>query len=138
VGDLLTAKYFPHGTFFESMARWSAFWNGIQAVKPVFALSAYFHVQNGKSIQFWYDSCLDLEPLWMSCQELFTIAKDPDISVAEELRASPPAISFRRELSPVETACWTALCGRQGSVTLSTMADMVSWHLIASRHFSIK
>jgi hypothetical protein len=33
--ELLKAKYFPNGSFFESTARGSPFWNALQKIKPV-------------------------------------------------------------------------------------------------------
>lgn len=40
--ELLKAKYFLNGTFFESSAPGSPFWNGIQKIKPAFAMEAKF------------------------------------------------------------------------------------------------
>ena len=40
--DLLRAKYFPNGNFFEGVARGSPFWNDLQADRPAFALGAKF------------------------------------------------------------------------------------------------
>lgn len=39
---ILKAKHFPNGTIFEAVLRGSAFWNGIQKVKPAFSLGARF------------------------------------------------------------------------------------------------
>ena len=50
--NLLRAKYFPNGNFFEVAMRRSAFWNGIHVVKFAFALCAKFEVQEGKLARF--------------------------------------------------------------------------------------
>ncbi|XBI58030.1 hypothetical protein VPH35_039323 [Triticum aestivum] len=42
--DLLRAKYFPEGNFFEAAAHGSPFWNSIQSLKPFFARGARFSV----------------------------------------------------------------------------------------------
>lgn len=47
--DLLKAKHFPNRFFFESAARGSPFWNGIQVA---FALGAKFDVNNGGQFAF--------------------------------------------------------------------------------------
>lgn len=50
---LSKAKYFPDIYFFESKVCGSPFWNGIQAVKPIFALGAKFSTGNGQSMLFY-------------------------------------------------------------------------------------
>lgn len=136
--DLLKAKYFPNGNFFKATQRGSTFWNGIQAVKPAFALGAQFHVQNRKSKRLWLDSWLGSEPLWMEFQSLYELATDTDISVAGALGVTPPVIHFKRSLSPAEGISWAQLGNRFSSVPLSEAPDGVSWKFSASGQFSVK
>lgn len=51
--DLLRAKYFPNGNFFEGRARGSPFWNDLQSIKAAFALGAKFLIGDGRSTRFW-------------------------------------------------------------------------------------
>lgn len=82
--DLLRAKYFPNGNFFEGEQRGSPFWNDLQANKPAFAMGAKFAIGNGRSARFWTNHWVGSQPLWAEFQDLYTIAVDPAMSVAEE------------------------------------------------------
>lgn len=136
--ELLKAKYFPNESFFESSARGSPFCNGIQVVKPAFALGGVkFQVLNGRSTRFWFDFWIDVQPLWMDFQGLYELFVDPDISVTDALRSNPPVVAFRRQLSPAESVDWLALCNRVVGI-VPTEKDKVSWHLSASGKFSVK
>lgn len=135
--DLLKAKYFPNGTFFESFARGSPFWNGIQKIKPAFAMGAKFQLHDGKSIKFWIDSWVEEQPLWMEFQSLYALAVDPNITVAEALSVSPPAIPFHHELSVVARVSWDRLLLKVPPFSLSAGPDQVSWHLASSGNFLV-
>lgn len=62
--DLLHAKYFPNGNFFEAVDRGSPFWNAIQIIKPAFAMGAKFTVHDGRSTRFWLDLWVGSQPIW--------------------------------------------------------------------------
>ncbi|XP_073355536.1 uncharacterized protein [Aegilops tauschii subsp. strangulata] len=88
--DLLRAKYFPNGNFFEGAARGSPFWNDLQAIRPAFAMGAKFNIGDGRSAGFWLDFWVRSQPLWLGFQDLYALAVNPDQSVASALASSPP------------------------------------------------
>ena len=57
--DLIQAKYFPDGNLFKAQSFGSAFWTGIQAIRPTFLVGARFSVNNGMSTRFWLDKWLE-------------------------------------------------------------------------------
>lgn len=124
--DLLRAKYFPDGNLFKAKSSGSAFWNGIQAVRPAFSVGARFSVNNGMSTRFWLDSWLGQTPLWQSHTAIFQLATDTNILVGEALRSHPPAIHFMRTLDPAEEASWADLVAMLGGRQLSLGADAVT------------
>ena len=87
--DLLRAKYFLHGNFFDAAPRGSPFWNSIQSLKPFFARGAKFGVNNGRSTRLWLDLWIGQRPLWSEFRQLYSIAVEPDQRVASALSASP-------------------------------------------------
>ena len=87
--DLLRAKYFPHGNFFEASPHGSPFWTSIQSLKPYFARGARFTVNNGRSTRFWHDVWIGQQPLWSEFPHLYAIAVEPNQLVASALSASP-------------------------------------------------
>ena len=78
------------------------------------------------------------QPLWADFQNLYTLAINPEITVATALASSPPALHFRRELSQVEQAHLTELLDTIAPVSLSSTADTVTWALTPSGKFSVK
>nr|XP_020158384.1 uncharacterized protein LOC109743706 [Aegilops tauschii subsp. strangulata] len=76
--------------------------------------------------------------MWQSHPELYQIATDTNILVADALRVRPPAISFFRTLEAGEAASWNALVAELEGRSLSQENDAVAWRLTASRKFSVK
>nr|XP_020188520.2 uncharacterized protein LOC109774221 [Aegilops tauschii subsp. strangulata] len=136
--DLLRAKYFPNGSFFQGATRGSPFWNDLQSVRQAFTLGAKFAIGDGRSARFWLDLWIGTQPLWVEFQDLYSIAVDPDLTVASVLSSSPPAIYLRRELSAVEQASLEAMQQLIGQTTLSRQADSVSWTFTASGKFTVR
>lgn len=135
---ILKARYFPCRTFFEASARGSSFWNGLQAMKPAFALGARFLPHDRKSIRFWHDSWLDKNTLLSNHRSLFIATTNPDITVAKVCSVSSPAIWFRQALLPAEMHEWDSSRARISSIALDTARDEVTWKLSASGQFSVK
>ena len=136
--DLLRAKYFPNGNFFEGRTRGSPFWNDLQAVRPAFALGAKFAIGNGRSARFWLDMWVGEQPLLAQFQDLYVLAVNPEQSVATALASNPPEIHFRRELTGPEQAHLEDLLALIQLVTLSTSADTVTWALSSSGKFTVR
>ena len=136
--DILRAKYFPDGNLFKAKSKGSSFWNGIQAVRPAFAVGDQFIVNNGKSTRFWLDCWKGQTPLWQSYPQLFQLATDTHIMVADALRVHPPTISFFRPLEAGEATAWEALVAELEGWSLSHDQDQIDWKLAASRKFSVK
>ena len=136
--DLLKAKYFPNGNFFEGRARGSPFWNDLQTIKSAFALGAKFSTGDGRSVRFWTDLWIGSRPLWEEFRDLYDIAVDPGMSVADALRSTPSEIHFKRELLGPEQASLVALRQLIDRVVLSDQPDAVSWALTSSGKFSVK
>ena len=135
--DILRAKYFPNGNFFEGEARGSPFWQDLQAIRPAFDKGAKSQVGNGRSTRFWLDFWVGTCPLWEVFPELYALAVVPDQRVAEALD-HPLAIAFCRNLNEQEAAKWEALLQLIAPIALTEERDRVSWHLNASGKFSIK
>ncbi|XP_073351828.1 uncharacterized protein [Aegilops tauschii subsp. strangulata] len=125
--DLLRAKYFPGGNFFEAATQGSPFWNSIQSLKPFSARGAKFTVNNDRSTRLWLDLWIVQQPLWSEFRDLYSIAVDPNQLVATRFSSSPPSIYFRRELSGPEVDSWDRLWAMTADVHLSSDADTVSW-----------
>lgn len=71
----------------------------------------------------------------MEFRDLYDIAVEPDISMAEAFHSSSLAVVFHRQL---ENASWILLCDRLHDTSLSSVPDTVSWHLTSLGRFSVK
>ena len=91
--DILRAKYFPNGNFFDGEARGSPFWQDLQAIRPAFDQGAKFNIGNGRSTRFWLDFWVGVRPLWEEFLELYALAVRPNQKVAEAL-AAPQVVAF--------------------------------------------
>ena len=91
--DLLRAKYFPRGDFFDAAPSGSPFWNSIQSLKPLFARGAKFAVNNGRSTRLWLDHWIGQRPLWAEFRQLYSLAVEPEQRVASALSTSPPILT---------------------------------------------
>lgn len=109
--ELLKAKYLPNGSFFKSSACGSPFWNGLQAVKPAFAMRA-----NSPLEMAILSGLARLLGEWttdvVGVSGVLCASSGHRPTVADALSVSPPAMHFQRQLSPLENDRGNALSNR--------------------------
>ena len=64
--------------------------------------------------------------MWQSHPELYQLATDTNITVADALRVHPPAICFYRTLEAGEAASWNTLVADLEGQTLSQERDEIT------------
>ena len=101
-------------------------------------MGAKFSIGNGQSTRFWTNLWIGAQPLWTEFRDLYDIAVNPGMSVADALRSPPSEIHFKRELLGPEQASLVALRQLIDRVVLSDQPDAVSWALTSSGKFSVK
>lgn len=78
------------------------------------------------------------QPLWSEFRDLYAVAVDPNLTVADALSGPSITVHFRRELNGPEWDSFATLSALVATVSLSQGADTVTWHLNAFGQFLVK
>jgi len=116
----------------------SHFWSCLMKVKQDFLRFGAFLVKDGSQVRFWEDNWLDGTPLKDQYPSLYNIARPKFTTIAEILSASPPSISWRRQLFGPNLNAWNDLLSRIEGLVLSQEHDAFYWNLTSNGQFSVK
>lgn len=91
-------KYYKNGKLPNQTRKGSFWWRDTLKLLPDFKLFARPHVRNGESSLFWYDRW-DNQPLSVAAPELFSFAKNSQLSVCKAFLEEDFANLFQLPLS---------------------------------------
>ena len=95
-------------------------------------------VRSGQQTRFWLDCWLGDCPLKIQFPNLFIIASNPDLEVANACVDGQWCIAFRRQLNENLRQDWANLEDLLRDVTLSEGHDKAVWALEKSHKYSAK
>jgi hypothetical protein len=138
--ELLHTKYLRTKSLSQVQAKPtdSPFWRGIIRGKDDFFKHGSFIIGDGHTARFWEDSWLDKTPLSTQYPSLYAIVRHKSVSVAEVLHQTTLNIGFTQVLQGARWERWLHLVERLMGVQLNNEKDKFTWHLTASRIFSVK
>ncbi|KAG8042976.1 hypothetical protein GUJ93_ZPchr2170g33344 [Zizania palustris] len=76
----------------------SQFWRFLMKIKPLYRKFCVLKIGNGKKTSFWLDSWIGARPLAHKYPDLFYIALNKNVTVAEVLDSDFARLKFRRDL----------------------------------------
>ena len=137
---LIKAKYLDGCNFFSAPRKGSSqFWQGLHKVKNLFKWGAIFKVRNGLNCRFWQDCWLLDVPLKVAYEDLFILARDPEVIVADCWADNDWWVDFKRTLSVKDFERWSELKEELNKITLEEdNSDIVTWALEGKGGFSAK
>ena len=102
----------------------SHFWSGLMAAKKHLFRFASFVIRDGLEVHFWEDIWLGNASLREQYPTLYNIAREKNNTIAQVLSASPPNISFRRDLIGPRLMSWHNLLSRLDSINIRQGRDV--------------
>lgn len=131
---ILIQKYGPSGL---DIPRLSYFWKGVLNFRDIYELGINRIVNNGQEIPFWLDRWIGECSLYCLYPNLFQIASNQAITVAEAFPASSSlTLSFNKQLTGVLLLEWHQL--RQSiSFTYKVEYDLITWRWTANGLFTV-
>jgi hypothetical protein len=115
----------------------SHFWSGLMRTKNSFFRYGSFLIKDGSEIRFWEDSWLGNEPLMEQYPALYRIACYKSDTIDVVMSATPPNVSFTRDLIGPRLASWHALQARLALIQLTDERDEFRWNLNGKGIFSV-
>jgi hypothetical protein len=136
---ILKAKYLDGCSFFSSKVKGSSqFWQGLHKIKHLFKWGAAFKVGNGGNCRFWEDCWLLNVPLKIAYDDLYKMAREPYVSVADCFDGGEWFVDFKRPLSVSEFGNWNILLNHLQTIPLNDSRDSVRWELDQKGLFNTK
>jgi hypothetical protein len=107
-------------------------------VKDDFFQRGSFVVRDGMKTRFWEDTWLGDSPLATQYPNLYNIASNKQVLVADVLSQVPLNIGFNRTLTGDRWNSWIRLLRSLMEVNLSDEPDIFKWRLTTTGIFSVK
>ncbi|KAG8054917.1 hypothetical protein GUJ93_ZPchr0001g29416 [Zizania palustris] len=138
--ELLRSKYIKNRplTHVKSKCGDSQFWKTLMNIKHLYRQYCFMKIGDGKSTSFWYDFWIGAKPLCDKFSDLFGIAVNKMITVAEVLNNNFTSLKFRRDLIGDKFHSWMQLKDTCSAISLRNAADVVVWVLSKSGVFTVK
>lgn len=116
----------------------SPFWRGVLWACKAAKTGVRWKVGDGKSIRFWEDHWFGSSSLAIQYWELYVIAEQKNVSIAEVWDGSELRISFRRRVTPRLMHMWLELIAIAESISYVDDCDAIIWSFESSSKFSVQ
>jgi hypothetical protein len=115
----------------------SPIWADLLKVRDIYMQGRKFIIGNGKKILFWKDRWLFDQPLSVLLPDLFKMAKQHDITLAE-VKGDPDNISFSRWLVRIWKEQWDSIISDMSKIHFNNCDDLVTWNFSPKGLFIVK
>ena len=137
--SLLRRKYQGQRSIFQiKTKKGSQFWRSLLDLRPWYKKGRVIKIKAGHQTRFWLDCWLGDCPLKIKFHNLYNIASDPDLTVANAYVNGQWRLTFRRQLNERLSQEWSDLQDLLRGVNLSEESDRVLWALERSHKYSTK
>jgi hypothetical protein len=96
-----------------------------------------FSIKDGSKVRFWEDKWLGNATLREQYSALYSIVRHKGDTIAKVLETSPPAVTFRRDLSGQRLVAWNALLQCLANIQIQDGHDEFWWNLHGNGKFSL-
>ena len=115
----------------------SAFWADILKFRNCIQVSSVWQIGNGELVRFWLDTWCGDTLLCVDFPNLYDIAYDKNILVADAFHNNRLNIQLARQLTETYLTEWIALVNRLSLVRLTHTVDQISWRWTPNGIFTV-